>query len=177
MRLALHVKENMMNKQLATVLATVSLLVVTSGCSGMKNFLFGRGAACGSCGSANAGNTMAPPEAGCGYEPTCGHEGMPAPQPRSGCRLFNGKQTCNAGPNCECGGSTGAYMPSNVDYYGGEVHDPYAYGGEVIGSEVMGNGYNGYPVQGQVVPDNFDTRGGIITSPAPVTGGSVLQPN
>ncbi len=175
-----------MNKQLTTVLATLSLLVSTGGCSGMRNFLFGRGAACGTCAAVNPGYGVAPPsEPACGYEPACGQE-LAAPGPfarlRGGCCLSNG-QPNHAGQDCECG-SSGAYMPSNVDAYGSQVHDPYAYNGEVIGSEVIGNGYNGYPVQGQIVGDNFDARGDRIISQGPVgqapingpIGGSVVRP-
>jgi len=159
----------MMNQQLATVVATLSLLVSTGGCSGMRNFLFGRGAACGSCASANPNYGIAPPaDPGCGYEPTCGYE--QAPGPFAGLRGGCGKSQCNARPDCGCGDATGAYMPSNVDYYGAGVNDPYAQGGEVIQDQVIGNGYNGYPGEGQIVPDGFGTR----QSPM---GGAVAQPN
>lgn len=163
----------MMNKQLATVVATLSLLVSTGGCSGMRNFLFGRGAACGSCASANPTYGLAPPaDPGCGYEPTCGYEQAPGPFAclRGGYGKSQGQQTCNAGPDCGCGGATGAHMPSNVDYYGAGVNDPYAQGGEVIQDQVIGNGYNGYPIEGQVVPDGF------VPGQRPM-GGAVAQPN
>jgi len=163
----------MMNKQLATVVATLSLLVSTGGCSGMKNFLFGRGAACGSCATANPTYGIAPPaDPGCGYEPAPG----PFSRLRGGCGNMNGQQTCNAGPDCECGDATGAYMPSNVDYYGAGVNDPYAQGGEVIQDQVIGNGYTGYPgnsypTAGQVVPDS-----GFVPRPS-INNGPVVQPN
>lgn len=79
-------------------------------------------------------------------------------------------------------------MPSNVDSFSSNVHDPYAYGGEVIGSQVMGDSYDGYPTQGTiihdglapgvsypsgVVQDDFNARSGIIMNPVP---GTVQQP-
>ena len=195
MTLALHVKGNKMIKQIATILAALTLLVSATGCSGMKNFLFGRGAACSSCASAAPSYGIAAPmEPGCGYEPTCGYE-RPLPGPRRGCGLLNGRSTCNAGPDCACHSGTQSYMPSEIGSYGNEVHDPYAYGGEVIGSEVMGDGYNGYapqsyPSQGRIInegmvpgsvypnmtpQDNFDTRSQGIIQGAP-TPAPTMQP-
>jgi len=81
-------------------------------------------------------------------------------------------------------------MPSNVEPYGTEVHDPYAYGGEVIGSQVMGDSYGGYPTGGGVIngsmspnvsypsnsmQDNFDSRGNRIINAQPIPG-MVTQP-
>jgi hypothetical protein len=201
MTLALHVKGNEMIKPFATMLATLTLLVSASGCSGMKNFLFGRGAACNTCATAPTyGIAPSEPACGyepvcgrepvCGYEPVCGHEHAPAGPLaglRRGCGLLNGQSTCNGGPSCGCG-SAQSYMPSGVDSYYGEVHDPYAYGGEVVGSQVIGDSYNGYPTAGTIVsegalpgtvypnaaPDNFNTRSGqIIGSPTP---NPVVQP-
>lgn len=194
MTLALHVKGHKMNIQFATTMATLTLLVSASGCSGMKNFLFGRGAACSTCATAPAYG-IASAEPVCGYEPTCGHEPVcghehaptrPFAGLHRGCGLLNGQSTCNGGPTCGCGGSAQSYMPSGVDSYYGEVHDPYSYGGEVIGSQVIGDSYNGYPTTGTIVSenvvpgsvypnssmDNFNTRGGQIMSsptPSPVT--------
>jgi hypothetical protein len=188
MTLALHVKGNKMNNQFATTLATLTLLVSAGGCSGMKNFLFGRGAACSTCATAPAYG-IAPSEPVCGYEPTCGHEPVcgyesapagPFAGIRRGCGLLNGQSTCNGGPSCGCG-STQSYMPSGVDSYYGEVHDPYAYGGEVVGSQVIGDSYNGYPTAGTIVsenvvpgtvypnaaPDNFNSRSGQMINPVP----------
>jgi hypothetical protein len=195
MTLALHVKGNSMIKQLATYVATMTLLVSSSGCSGMKNFLFGRGAACSTCAPSAPVYGVAPPmEPSCGYEPTCGHEPTCGFEPahrgpiaslRSGCGLFNGQSVCNGSPGCNCGPSAQSYMPSGFDAYQGAVHDPYAHSGEVIGSQVMGDNYNGYPIQGNVmegsmapgvsypggtVQDNFDARGDRIINVNPLPG-------
>jgi hypothetical protein len=203
MTLALHVKGYEMNLRIATFVATLSLLATAGGCSGMKNFLFGRGAACGPCAGPNCG--VAPrPEPVCGFEPVCGQEPVCGHEPvcgyeqapvrpfaglRRGCGLLGGQGTCSGSPSCGCGGSTQSYMPSGVDAHYGEVHDPYAHGGEVIGSQVIGDSYNGYPTHGTIVPegvvpgtvypgtssDNFDARGSQIINGSPMPS-VVTQP-
>ncbi len=162
-----------MNKQITTLLATLTLVSLCGGCSGMKNFLFGRGAACTSCASAApVYGVTAPVEPGCGYEPSCGRE------PSYG--LLHNQSTCNGSGTCGCG-SNQSYMNSGVDQYYGEVQDPYAYNGEVIGSQVVGDNYNGYPTQGMIVPgntivgDGFDARGGQIYRSEPMPS-TVMQP-
>jgi hypothetical protein len=52
------------------------------------------------------------------------------------------------------------------------VNDPYAMEGEVIGSEMIGGVYNGYPnavYPGTIVDDNFGNRSGQVigVDPAP----------
>jgi hypothetical protein len=176
MTLALHVKGNRMNVQLVATLATVLIVATSGGCSGMRNFLFGRGAACGIC--PNQGPAYGVPgpelgcgmEPGCGYEPGCGHElgcGYETPgahRPfagvRRGCGLFGGG-LCNGSSSCNCGSR--GLTPSANPYgaFSGVVNDPYGFGGEVIGSEMIGGPYNGYPsvvYPGTVVDDNFDSR-------------------
>lgn len=80
-------------------------------------------------------------------------------------------------------------MPSGVDAYAGNIHDPYFSGGQVIGSHVMGDNYNGYPTQGTIIhdgiapgvgypsgmiQDEFNARGsGVMVNPMP---GMVVQP-
>ncbi len=181
-----------MNKQFATSLAALTLVVSTGGCSGMRHFLFGRGAACSSCAAAPTYGIAAPLEPSCGYEPTCGYE-----RPLAG--LHRGQATCNAAPDCACHSGSQSYMPSEVGSYSSQVHDPYAYGGEVVGSEVMGDSYNGYTPQGYpiysnqgtvlnegMVPgatyyngttgDDFNARGQGIIQGTPMPSGSVRQP-
>ena len=58
-----------MNSRIVTVVMAAGLLASSTGCSGMKNFLFGRGAACGLCSKLSLpkpcfGNMM-PPAATC----------------------------------------------------------------------------------------------------------------
>ncbi len=182
-----------MNKLIGTFLATLSLLVSSGGCSGMKNFLFGRGAACASCATTAPSYTpyiQAEPTCGhepvCGYEPSCGHEPVcgyeAAPMGlidrlHSGCGLLAGRGTCGGSSNCNCSSATQTYMNPVVDPYAGVVQDPYSYSGEVIGSQVIGDVYNGYPA---VTSDNFDARGGnvinSVPAPMPVPQSNTANP-
>jgi len=181
MTLSLHVKGNIMVRQLAACLAALTMLVSSSGCSGMKNFLFGRGAACSTCATGAPTYGVAPfSEPACGREPACGYEtASAAPFMAGGCS----GSTCNGSPGCNCNSGMQSYMPSGFDSYAGNVHDPYAHSGEVIGSQVMGDSFNGYPAEGSViregmvpgmgypsgsVQDNFGARsGGIMATPTP----------
>lgn len=175
MTLALHVKGNRMNVRFVAIVATVTIVATSGGCSGMRNFLFGRGAACGVCPSQGPAYGMPGPELGCGmepgcgYEPVCGHEGGHVGGLRRGCGLFGGG-TCNGSDSCGCGSQGHGYAPNSYGAYSGVVNDPYAFGGEVIGSEAIGGPYNGYPgavYPGTIVGDNFDTRPGQIMSVTP----------
>jgi len=179
MTLALHVKGNKMNVRLVALIATVSIVVTSGGCSGMRNFLFGRGAACGVCPSQGPSFGLPTPdpgcgmEPGCGYEPGCGHEPPRHRGLRRGCGLFGGG-ACNGSDSCGCGSGSHAFTPNAYGAFSGVVNDPYALHGEVIGSEMIGGPYNGYPgavYPGTVVGDNFGTRGGQVMSvdPAPQT--------
>jgi hypothetical protein len=169
MTLGLHVKGNKMNVRLVALIATVTIVTTSGGCSGMRNFLFGRGAACGVCPSQGPNMGLPGPELGCGMEPGCGYEPGCGHEPvrRRGCGLFGGG-VCNGSDSCSCSGSHG-FAPNPYGAYSGGVNDPYAMEGEVIGSEMIGGPYNGYP--GTIVGDNFGTRGGQIMSvePAPRT--------
>lgn len=179
-----------MNKLIGTFLATLSLLVSSGGCSGMRNFLFGRGAACTSCATAAPSYTpYAHAEPSCGYEPTCGYEPSCGHEPvcgyetapmglidrlHSGCGLLNGRGTCGGSPGCGCSTPTQTYMNPVVDPYAGVMQDTYGCGGEVIGSQVISDGYTGYPT---VTSDNFNARSGSVINsiPTPVPG-TVTQP-
>ncbi len=129
-----------MNTRICSVVATVTLLMMTTGCSGMRNFLFGRGARCGSSNPAPAaqqqpcgGNTYAPqmncnpgvvsvPQGGCG---TCGET--------YGSAYLGG---------CGCGTTY-----SNDPYMSGEVMGSMPYPGQVIDV-----------TEGVVGGDNFGPR-------------------
>ena len=57
-----------MNNRVLSVVMFVTVLTLSSGCSGMKSFLFGKGASCGICkgGASQIGGAMANP---CGCPP------------------------------------------------------------------------------------------------------------
>ena len=190
-----------MNTRILTVAAVMTLLTLSSGCSGMRNFLFGRGARCGLCNSqrtpllprqnldanvpvaAGASRGLcglrnnAPAQAPLTYapnyaaEPGCGYE--PACGHEAGC----GYET--AADQCNCGGvvsGTSSYGPSNygpvVENYAPVVSDPYS-SGNVVGS---------YPVEGQIVGNGYPIDGTVMGAPmigspvvgSPVIGGTVI---
>jgi hypothetical protein len=159
-----------MNVRFVALIATVAVITTSSGCSGMRNFLFGRGAACGVCPSQGPGYGLPGPELGCGmepgcgYEPTCGHEPPRFGGLRRGCGLFGGG-ICRGSDSCGCGANAHPGVTSGYGAFPGVVNDPYMYDGAVIGSEMIGGPYNGYP--NTIVGDNFDSRGGQIMSVDP----------
>lgn len=190
MTLGLLIKGNAMNFRLITVMTAVLAIATSSGCSGMRGFLFGRGAACGNCPTPGMTAGIEPGcghemgcghelgcghEMGCGLEPGCGREASPGWRPMSGlhggCGLFRGAGICNGSSACSCGGRAPQGYQSG---YQGMGVDPYAtYSGEIVGSEIVGETYGGYPgavtpgtiVPGTVVPgtisgDNFSPRSG-----------------
>lgn len=175
MTLALHVKGNKMNVRLVAIIATVTIVTTSAGCSGMRNFLFGRGAACGVCPSQGPAFGLPAPELGCGLEPGCGYElGCGHEPPRHGrmlrgCGLFGGG-TCSGSDSCGCGSGSHGFAPGAYGAHSGVMNDPYAIEGVVIGSEMIGGPYNGYPgavSPGTVIGDNFGTRGGQVMSVDP----------
>jgi len=178
-----------MNIRFIALVATATLLSTSSGCSGMRNFLFGQGARCGLCQKLTAPFTPAAPEyapqAPCGTTPyapagpTCSQPVVSAPN--RGFLGFGG-QTLHGSAyadQCECG------------QHGGVVNDPYLssgsgipYQGTVMGEQIIGgNVYpntvypnSGAPMQG----DNFQSRridndGNQILWEEPLPPGVVAQ--
>lgn len=104
-----------MNRRIFSVLTTVTLILLSTGCSGMRDFMFGRGARCGLCNRSNpqppAAFPYGPPPAappmaapGC-----CGCNGYPA----AGHNSYVGSGY--VGGDCGCGVTSGY----------GTVVDPY----------------------------------------------------
>ena len=101
-----------MNTRICSVIASVTLLILSSGCGGTRNFLFGRGARCGACGpsaSTAPAYTTAPTYGQ--PQPLVSIPNAPAfpaapYQPR--CRLFGGQPrpqqpvACEPYAGCEC---------------------------------------------------------------------------
>ncbi len=113
-----------------TLVALVTVLGSSSGCSGMKNFLFGRGASCGLCNRARAIGTAINPLAA-----------APAPRPMGappapGCRiprcgLFGRNQTPTHAPPAACAPAptcAPSYGPSYGGGQGGYAGPSYANG-------------------------------------------------
>lgn len=150
-----------MKIQVVALVAALTIVTTSTGCSGMRNFLFGRGAACGICPSqapAHQAPTYLPPaaelgcgyEPSCGYEPGCGYEGNVGQAPRlfgshRGCGLLGGG-LCNGSSGCNCGSGPSHSMGNyGAHGFGGMVNDPYMMDGASMGSEFMSEPYNGYP--------------------------------
>ena len=134
----MHMKEDKMNNRICSVIAIMTLVTFSSGCAGIKNFLFGRGARCGLCSGGSAGplfgNVMQAPNALGQYQ-----------QPAAGC---NG-QVYSAQPSGGCG--TTAPNNCGCGTYG--VADPYQ-SGQVIPQNGQIMGGTGVPMQ----TDSFNAR-------------------
>ena len=146
-----------MNNRIFPVIAVVTLMALSSGCSGMRNFLFGRGARCGLCNTLSNvtpqfGNTMQAPYGQQTYAPQ-------SAAPSRGCgltRLF-GRGQANAAPTCgpcgeghvmqygDCGCGNVCGNSCGGGTYGGVVTDPYMSGQVIDGS---------MPYEGQIVGES-----------------------
>ena len=143
-----------MKTRIMTVVASVTLLCLTSGCGVMRQFWFGRGARCG---------PHAPK-----YVPVA----PPAP-----CHAPIRQQPVAAVPQAGCGCETAAPVYARevgcgIESYGGVINDPYL-SGEIVGNgvimgeypyasgQIVGDGVivGEYPagssLPGTVMPDNF----------------------
>ena len=133
----MHMKEDNMNTRICSVIAIMTLVSFSTGCTGIKNFLFGRGARCGLC---NGGSLA--PQFG---------NAMQAPNPNGSCQQpagYNG-QVYSAQP---CGGC-GSTVPNHCGCGNYGVADPYQ-SGQVIPQ-------NGQVMGGTAVPmqtDGFNAR-------------------
>jgi len=163
-----------MNTRICSVIAVVTLLALSSGCSGMRNFLFGRGARCGLCSNLSNGirnpqfgNTMQAPYAQTG--PSCQtpqYQGGIDPTAGCGCNSYVGNEydgqvysSGSAYNGCGCAGECGC---GNFMNYSPMVSDPYM-SGEIGGTSmpyqdqiISGQGYPNSiaPIQ----PDDFNAR-------------------
>ncbi len=147
-----------MNTRICSFIAVVTIVSLSSGCSGMRNFLFGRGARCGLCNSSS--NPMpapaygAPAQAPCGQAqsgpapcaqpaPTCPTQGcfgnmMGAPADGCGCNSYAGNvydSQVYAGRPCgTCGTAGDCGCGGVVDSYAPVINDPYMQGGVISGT-------------------------------------------
>ena len=157
-----------MNIRLLGLVTTVTLISTASGCCGLKNFMFGRGAKCGLCQRLSS-PLAAPapayvPQAPCGVAPyapaatyaptapTCSSPVVSAPNvgcnsADCGCNgyAYGGTVTHGSayGGQCECNAHGGVISDSYVN-------DPYMssgsvvpYDGQIISDEIVGG--SGYP--------------------------------
>ena len=133
----MHMKEDNMNTRICSVIAIMTLVTFSSGCAGIKNFLFGRGARCGLC----SGGSLAPQFG----------NAMQAPNPAGPCQQPAGcnGQVSSAQPCGGCGST--AMNHSGYGNYG--VADPYQ-SGQVIPQNGQMMGDAGVPMQ----TDGFNAR-------------------
>jgi hypothetical protein len=161
----LPIKENEMNKRIGAVIAVATLVTLSTGCCGMKNFCFGRGARCGLC--TKLSNVR--PQFGNVLQAPCGQ--TPYTQPQYAAPAYQdaaqGECECNqhAAPayadSGACGTCYGSSYGNSADNYGPVVADPYL-NGEVIhgGGQVYGSPVEGSPVYGNPgsTIDDFNSR-------------------
>lgn len=164
----MHGKENIMNIRILSVVAVMTLVSLSSGCSGMRNFLFGRGARCGLCNSNPGGmtgpmfgNTMQAP---CGT-PSCGQPYV-GQQPGGGSEYYGPAPYSGEGYQC---GTCGSVSSGDC---GCGYNDPY------MSSGAVGVPQSG-PAMGPVQGDDFNARkfdadGSRIMWEEPYYGGTSL---
>ena len=189
-----------MNTRIFSVIAILTLMTFSSGCSGVRNFLFGRGARCGSCNLIpRFGNTMQAPSPTsvpyvqtpqCPPCPTVQSQPCVTAPSHCGCSGYSAGHVCSempCGGGCECStGVSGSYGPVYHDPYSsdqviGDVRDGQIMGAPVISDQVVGGsvvGPQSYPtVPGTIAPDNFESRkfdrdGARILSEEPLPEGA-----
>jgi hypothetical protein len=128
--LTLLIKEISMNNRILTVVATVSLLCLMSGCRVVRNFCFGHGARCG----APAPNYLQP---GPRHAPAAAPPCQCVPSPAVAPAPYASEPVCG------------------IESYGGVINDPYL-SGEVIGEGVYVDGQ--YPAGATIMSDGFVPR-------------------
>lgn len=149
-------------------LSIVALVIVTgsaTGCGGMKNFLFGRGAQCGLCNRIGAvGNAINPLAAAPGVMPANGT----CNSPRGGCNLFNRNPAPVYAPpvayapteTCSGGCGNGGYSMGMA----GDCESCHSYSGGyhegVVGDSYINDPYLGSPVMGSEYPVESYPSGG-----------------
>lgn len=163
--LAMHFKETMMNNRLCAVMTAMTLIICSTGCSGMKNFLFGRGARCGLCSSLGSrlpvprfGNVMQAPLAAPSCQaPACqapAYAPAPAPAyssvPECGCNAYAGQSYSHDGyASGTCGSCGDSYVGTEHQGYAGYdlgtsaapiYSDPYLNSSSQLGPPPLGPG-------------------------------------
>jgi hypothetical protein len=194
-----------MNIRFLALVATVTLLSMTSGCCGLKDFMFGRGARCGLCQRLGAPASLPAyaPQAPCSAAPyapaatyapaapTCSQPMVYAPNADCGCNGYARGGDVSYGsaysPGCECHNPTASY--------GGIVNDPYLssggvpYGETVVGEQIIGEQVIGgttypgmsYPSGSAPLPSGdwqarkFDSDGNKILWEEPLPHGAITQ--
>lgn len=179
-----------MNARICSVIASVTLMAFSTGCSGTRNFLFGRGARCGLCTKKASvvpapqfGNTMpalqpyAPVSAAPCQTAPCpsapcqapAYQGSVVTAPQSGCGC-NGVSGIVSGGGVYTGNACGSCGDYGVSYGGGcnscgnaaqgYVTDPYLNSGTVVGEVV--------PHDGQIIGEPVLGGQGIPSTSTPI---------
>ncbi len=179
-----------MNTRILTVLATAALLCTTVGCSGMRNFMFGRGARCGLCNDArgtlrnlnplarqnqvqSGPLAQAPPLIGgrCrsrnvtppanNYGPQVKSGGEAVCGVEAGCGMEQAPVACNSCP------PYGAAMGN----YDSTMADPYLNGdGQIIDGQII----DGQIIDGQIIDGGNVIGGGVVNGQAIDSSGAWL---
>lgn len=144
-----------MNARIASVVTAATLVLTTTGCSGIKNFLFGRGSRCGLCTKLTPPFGNLAPTCGTGTCPSGGSASVAAP-------MFQPAPVVSS-PSCGCGNAiatspepctscfSGPTEPvCGTDGFGSVSGDPYLYsdGSPVVSSPSVSNSI---PSQGGII--------------------------
>lgn len=163
-----------MNTRFCTVVTVATLVCLSTGCSGMKNFLFGRGARCGLCSKLGSclpaprfGNMMQAPTCQApAYSPAPAYapQATYAPAPSCGCNEYagngHGEESYASGMCNTCGDSYGSqgYAPQNygsTDYgvngNGMGTVGPYGNSDPYMNTPSMGTPMPGQQINGETV--------------------------
>ena len=138
-----------MNARICSVVLAVTLLTTSTGCSGIRNFLFGRGARCGLCNQT---------ETAPAYDTTC-QPCVPM------CNNVVAVPGCVSDVCGTCGPAYGAAYGCQCGDQGITV-DPYMQGGTIIDSGVPGVVGNG--IQDSWQPRKYDAQGDLIIQEGPM---------
>ncbi len=149
-----------MNTRICSVVATVTLLTLSTGCSGMRNFLFGRGARCGLCNRLDVSTPSydTVQQAPCGS--TCPTYGTTVPQnvvtgPQVGCGCVTDScGSCGTTYGSAYGGSCGCGVAGQYTV------DPYLSGGTIVDGAVG----NGVIMEDDFHARRYDSQGDLIIS-------------
>lgn len=162
-----------MNNRIAMIIVAGGLLFGTTGCSGMRDFLFGRGARCGLCRPLSSPilNSVAP-AAPCGPSPVY------APV-QSYPQAYAGNCTTCYAPSVDCGCGSEGIIHSGI------ASDPYLNPTGVVSSGMMDSGVvvgspgivpSGPVNDGNWTARRYDTDGNMIISEDPLPQGAYIQP-
>ncbi len=163
-----------MNNRICAVIATATLLTLLSGCSGLRNRLFGRGARCGLCSRLSGPTSASCGPAPCEPQQPCNQNAAPAPYTSAG-QCGSCGQTYGAADGLAYGGGCGCNQSAADPYLSTWSNGSTPYDGQIINYGVTGDGVvvgNGTTYSDGFVP-RIDAQGNQILGEQPLPAGGV----